>query len=166
MEIIPPDVDPINKEELTPWEDIKKELDNLTPIEKTYHFLLGAFMRFMDVRYNIKKIVWFFSRGKNGWAPCDTWSLDSYLSSWMPEAVRYLKKNKNGFPSNLSSDKEWEDILEKIALGFEATRKQDDLVLGKEEGAVEEYQKKMDDLEKVRIEGMNLFVEHYNGLWD
>lgn len=147
------------------WEELKKDLENISPIERAYYFMFRTFMRFADVKYNLRRIKWFFMRAKNGWAPCDTWSLDAYLSSWMPEALRYLKKNRNGFPSN-SSDKEWEDILEKMALGFEASRKQDDIELGKGEGAVDEYKKKMDELEAIRKEGMNLFVEHYDALWD
>jgi hypothetical protein len=88
-----------------------------------------------------REVKWFIQRGRRGWADCDVWSLDDYLNSWLPDAVRKLKKDSQGVPGVLveaedcdetgSTSEEgmaraverWDTILEKIALGFEADRR-------------------------------------------
>jgi hypothetical protein len=86
-------------------------------------------------------IKWFMQRGKRGWADCDVWSLDYYLDGWMPDALRKLKKDKHGIPTNVfptgpeytrkdgnpnkaATDiarKRWDKILSDIIAGFEAS---------------------------------------------
>ena len=44
------------------------------------------------------EVKWFIQRGKRGYADCDVWSLDSYLNSWMPEAIHQLKKRESWIP--------------------------------------------------------------------
>lgn len=47
----------------------------------------------MKLPYWIRKIVWFFQRGKRGWADCDWWSLDDYISQVMIDAGHALLYN-------------------------------------------------------------------------
>jgi hypothetical protein len=93
--------------------------------------------------YNETKFV--FQRARRGWADSDTWSLDCYLDSWMPAALRHLKENKHGVPSCMfmpedlisegdwqgnSSDEgmlraqaRWDAIMDKMIEAFEASRR-------------------------------------------
>ncbi len=75
-----------------------------------------------------KRIKWFFQRGRRGWADCDWWSMNSYISDMMPDLIRKLKDGY-GCPSEFY-DKEvknnechkWHEILEEMAQGFEAAK--------------------------------------------
>jgi hypothetical protein len=69
----------------------------------------------------------FFIRGKNGWAPSDTWSLDYYNSKVMIGAISHLRSNNVGHPcldewSDNEEDWEfiWAAILTAMIDGFQA----------------------------------------------
>lgn len=50
----------------------------------------------------------------------DVWNLDYYLSSWLPKALRDLKKCNNSYPNNSGmTKKEWHKLLDLMAKGFE-----------------------------------------------
>jgi len=101
-----------------------------------------------------REIRWFIQRGKRGYADCDVWDFNSYLSRVIAAGVRELK-NGTGYPVGLSPRK-WNNVLEKIAIGFEAELLMEDSFL------LEEAKK----LEKKRKKGMLLFVEYFGSLWD
>ena len=89
-------------------------------------------------RQAYREIKWFIQRGRRGWADCDTWSLDSYLSGWLPGALLHLKKYKHGVPCSViepsdcdehgnTSDEgieraeaRWNAIMDKMIEAFEA----------------------------------------------
>lgn len=98
--------------------------------------------------YNTK---YFIQRGRRGWANCDTWSLDYYLNTWMPEALEYLKKHTHSVPMMVFTDEEskameapyeknkevydgavdaasarWGAIMDKMIEGFKAARRMDE----------------------------------------
>lgn len=73
------------------------------------------FFRYSELRYKIRKVYWFFLRGWNGWAPNDTWSLDTYLDVVIRDAVEHLRKNNMGYPSDVGSPEKWNDILHRIS---------------------------------------------------
>jgi hypothetical protein len=100
-----------------------------------------------------RNIKWFLQRGWRGYADCDVWSIDDYLSTWMPKALRKL--NKYGHPCGLTQ-KKWDDIVEQIARGFEAHRKNS------------EYPDKdtYDKLYEKEKTGLTLFVKYFGDLWD
>jgi hypothetical protein len=92
-------------------------------------------------------VVFFWQRATRGWADCDTWSLDYYLNSWMPDALRHLKKHKHGVPMAVFptepefidkdgnpteeathiAEEEWNKIIDKMIAGFEANARMDGL---------------------------------------
>jgi len=83
----------------------------------------------------------------------------------MPKAVRKLKKYNHGYPVGLKSNKQWKNILEKIARGFEATEKLNNLEW------LDEYDSKYGKdrkkkLEKEIDEGFSLFKDYFRNLWD
>jgi hypothetical protein len=95
-------------------------------------FWYRGVLRIKDVVRDFpREVKWFFQRGRRGWADCDTWSLDGYMISWLPEALRHLAKNSRGCPPDLYDDKatgedqchKWIAVLEEMAAGFELMRK-------------------------------------------
>jgi len=88
-----------------------------------------------------RSVKWGIQRVRRGWSDRDTWSLDWYLSGWLPSALRHLKETKHGiplsvFPSGPEYTKEcgdptddaykiaearWDAIMDKIIAGFEAS---------------------------------------------
>ncbi len=109
----------------------------------------------------LREIKWFIQRGRRGYADRDLWSLDWYLSDWMPKALRQLKKHHMGYPGmeGANTDSEWKAILEKMAIGFEASNKQNEMVIPPTSKTYKKLQKQID-------EGLNLFVKWYGSLWD
>jgi hypothetical protein len=102
------------------------------------------------------EVRYFIQRGLYGYADSDTWSLDYYLSSWLPSAIRRLQ-GAHGHPCGLTQ-KKWEIILERIAEGFEAGIKIEEncLYKGKEFALLQRKEKY----------GLKLFTEYFHNLWD
>lgn len=118
------------------------------------------------------KIKWFIQRGKRGYADCDIWSIDWYLSSWLPKALRKLKEISGGCPQELwdstKKDNEcwkWNAILEEITQGFEAYRSICDLEFMRD-NYDEKAKKKERELHKKFEKGLELFKKYYFHLWD
>lgn len=114
----------------------------------------------------------FFQRGVKGFAKCDIWSFDSYLSSVISRGTKELEKELHGSPPDLTL-RQWKKILKQISEGFELINR---YCLT----TVEEYEKNKSIYKKNRkryklptkrnIVKMNkafdLFREHFNHLWD
>lgn len=100
---------------------------------------------------------WFIQRGWRGYADCDVWSLDSYLSRWMPTALAQLQRNKLGHPVGMTR-KGWDSRLERMKQGFLEARNIHDMNF-------KTAQESMMIQRKVK-RGLNVFVEHYFSLWD
>jgi len=85
------------------------------------------------------------------------WGLFHQLNEVAPKCLRKMKKGM-GHPAQLKSLKEWHDILEKMAKGFEASEKieKDWLYKGK----------RFEKLKAQRDKGLKLFIKHYESLWD
>lgn len=156
-------IDISNSKTLEEWDALEKaERKTLKgKIKYAYKdYLYYPIFRFFENVKNVpNEIKWFIQRGKRGYADSDVWSLDWYLSEWLPKAIRQLKKRTNGYPlAFLKNPKGWKDILESIAKGFEADFRIKDGVL---------YEGKLyDKLVQLRKEGFGLFVKYYDNLWD
>jgi hypothetical protein len=112
-----------------------------------------------------RKIKWAFQRAIRGYSNKDVWSIDCFLCDIMPKMLRQLAKNLNGCPTNLYDKKneddechKWVKILEKMAEGFEAGQKINDMDFDNEQ-----ERKK---LEKKFDKGMDLFKKYFFSLWD
>ena len=93
--------------------------------------------------YNETKFI--LQRARRGWADSDTWSLDGYLDSWMPAALRHLKEHKHGVPASMfvpedsivggdwqgnpseegmvRAEARWDAIMDKMIEAFEASKR-------------------------------------------
>ncbi len=114
-----------------------------------------------------RQTKFFLQRGWWGYADEDCWSLDYYLCRWLPSALRYYKHGM-GFPGfgEANTYKKWGAIVEKMARGFEAKNKQEDLEMQFAKLGKKEYYKRYDVLQKEFEEGMKLFVKWFDHLWD
>ena len=99
----------------------------------------------------VRELHRFFARGWWGYADSDVWSLDTYLATWLPGALRQIKNNSLGYPGGMGR-KEWRETVEKMAVGFEAARR-----------FAESWDE--DDL-KTANEGLDLFRRWFFNLWD
>ncbi len=109
-----------------------------------------------------RDLVAFCQRGWRGYADRDCWSLDFYVSQWMPKALRVLYKNKLGYPSELDKYLDgravWDLYLLQMADGFEANRKLSEMEFETPEEA--------EHLHQAQKDGLRLFAEWYGSLWD
>jgi len=117
--------------------------------------------------YWISRGLWqdiksFYQRGTRGYSDVDVWDLGYYVSSFMPEAIRKLKSDNpsivSAHPTGVKTRKEWDKMLEKMAKGFEAVNKIADIL----NLTPEKFKK----LEKTKKEGMAIFAEWIEALWD
>lgn len=111
-----------------------------------------------------KTLKHYYQRCKLGYSYQDTWSIHDHLNTIMPPMLRQLKKGW-GCPCDFwdkeAKDNEchlWYDALETMAQGFEASEALDHM------WSVDT--KKISLLEEKRDKGLNLFVKHYQSLWD
>lgn len=107
-----------------------------------------------DIKYAYQRVV-------RGYDDRVSWSIDYYLNKNMPLWLKELKSAK-GTPCSFCLDcyetsnrKEWEEVLDKMILGFESAEKMDN-VYNEEE---------LNELDKQFQEGMALFVKYYHALW-
>lgn len=98
-------------------------------------------------------------RAKRGWANEDTWSLDNYLLSWLPEAIDYLRETEHGYPGHgeASTPEAWAKILDDMAYGLSCGR----AIINHDYDTHAEYESLKADFDK----GMALFAEWFFDLW-
>jgi len=150
-----------------------KKLNEPIPwYKKIYYKIYRLFYIIKEIPREIK---WFILRGKNGYAECDVWNLDNYLSEWLPKALRHLSENNVGCPSDLYDKTvkgnecwKWTEILEKMAQGFEAKISLSNLefwslCMDDKNIIHKDQQKKLEEKAK---KGMELFVRYFDNLWD
>lgn len=101
---------------------------------------------------------WFIQRGWRGYADCDVWSLDGYLTGWMPKALRTLADSKIGHPMGMTM-KGWHTRLEAMADGFDAAEEIQDLKHDHKSREEKEAWRRFN-------RGMKLVHKHFFNLWD
>ena len=106
----------------------------------------------IDFIYEVKMKFQLFSKGYNERM---VYSFCDYMTDLNLKLLKDLKKTKHGFPSQLT-EKKWDKILGQMIEGFEAQ------VTSRDVFTVKEYNK----LDKKFKDGMKLYVEYYNNLWD
>lgn len=130
----------------------------------------------VECAYN--EVKYFIQRGRRGYSDRDAWAIDDYIARWIPKVIRGLKDGYGVpssvicemFPSSAKkmegfSDEEckiararWNDVLEKIAIGFEAHNAIADMTWTSNE----QLEKFQDDAKH----GLHLFAKHFGAFWD
>lgn len=131
----------------------------------------------------IKKLKWFYQRGKTGYADCDWWDFHSYLCDIIVAGLTDLKEKDHGCPNeyrNTDAEREeckkWTETLEEIIDGFEAGKLLIDnncVYLKKEisaDGASYykyEYDEELAKKLSIKFDkGMELFKRNFMYFWD
>lgn len=78
---------------------------------------------------NWRRVKFFIQRGRRGWADCDTWSLDHYLSRVVGESVHHLAEHSHGWPQSEKFPKyeDWQAHLHALADAYLHWNELDDL---------------------------------------
>jgi hypothetical protein len=127
-----------------------------------------------------RQVKWAWQRVFKGWDDRVIWSVDWHIAKMLPIWMRELKKYGHGTPSCLFTDadeytdetgticikpesevrasKEWDDILENVALGFESYLKMNDLM----DWRLPEYKIEEEKFNK----GFELLKTWFGSFWD
>lgn len=134
----------------------------------TYYVLFHPWELLLEWKRQIK---WFFQRGFRGWDDRVAWSIDYHIAKMLPLWLEELRRNKQGIPFEMFNGlpyedevnythseeswkiatERWNKILDEMIVGFNAYK--DNNILEGEER--EKFNK-----------GMELFVKHFENLWD
>lgn len=144
---------------------------------RIYYRLISVFQ---DIK-TFMKAKWFYLF--NGFDYRDTWSLDHSLSRWILPRLKYLRKNLQSHPDDMTFEK-WQEILDKMIFAFDFVfneSKYDEEcypkdfdwgIVSDERGAfVMKDRRKPDFTEfdkkfKKYEEGIGLFAKYFRHLWD
>jgi hypothetical protein len=140
------------------YEFMPKWTTNNSPIGGDYNYAYYFIHPWKLIEDWYDQAKWFIQRGYRGYADCDVWSIDWYLTKWMPRALRTLRDSKYGHPCGMTH-KGCRTRLEKMADGFDAAREIQEMThkykSGDERRAWRRFNK-----------SMKLFHEHFFSLWD
>lgn len=134
--------------------------------------------RFFNIRDLYLNIKWFFQRLFRGYSDLDLWSLDQHLATIILKRIKAFRKQElHGYPAQFHHDfensvpKEYHDLAPEVYW--------EEIVLGKIENAfvqiLKEFDTNPDDnypiedmqkRDKEIKEGLQLFAEHFQSLWD
>lgn len=80
----------------------------------TRYYLLHPWQWFKELFDNIKQA---HSRIKNGWAPCDVWSFDSWFCIVIPQLLRYMADKGSAYPGvePFDTPEKWHEWLYNMA---------------------------------------------------
>lgn len=115
------------------------------------------------IRESYLRVKWFIQRGVRGYCDRDRWDVGHALALILIPMLKYLEKNKHGYPVGLS-EKKWDIILKKIVDGLEANFR-----LTEGHYPIEwimTNDPRLKKLSKTATEGLMLLGKHFNDLWD
>lgn len=107
----------------------------------------------------LREIKWAYQRVVRGWDDSEVWSLDWSISEKMVPMLKELKENHCGTPAQLTEE-EWDTILQQMIDGFQAKLDKDDIAPS---GTYLEEWNRLDEIQK---KGLQLFIKHFDSLWD
>lgn len=115
---------------------------------------------------------------RQGWSNMDLWGLNTHLARYMLPMLRKFFENPMGYPCNLKSVKEWQDIGAEIIWAMERFANDDFSDLAEKTTGYRVLKIKDDEeLRKAWLEetkrlyeradkGLHLFAEYFGNLWD
>ena len=130
------------------------------PYNWTYKFPLYWFKNIVDF---FRWIKWTAQRAFRGYADCDVWNTVSYLNKIIIPMLEHLRDHSGGYPAQLESPEEWSSLLNTMIEGFKASERISDCEY---EGIGETWKAQIERDESIQKNGMKVFSEYYNGLWD
>lgn len=118
-----------------------------------------------DTRLNLQR---YYKRALNGWAPEDTWAIDTWTSEILPSMLRYLADSTHSYPLDCKSLLQWQNELREMAKNIEAYHTWDNSNQAFELGEtdIEQYQAQDEYAARRTKEGLRQFSERIFDLWD
>lgn len=115
----------------------------------------------------LRDLKWWFQKKRRGWSDKEIWNLDNTIVEWLVPRLKEFKKITQGYPGNLESFEQWQDILDEMIFGFEWKDNEwyAENVFGLQEEEKNEKMKEFKDLMKRAEEGRILFAKYFCGLW-
>lgn len=104
-----------------------------------------------------REVKWFIQRGRRGYADCDVWSVDGYLTRIVPQMLETLRKNAIGYPVG-STPKKWDTKLKQMINAFTIARQISDY----EYISPQAYKKAL----KLFRKDFDVLKMYYFSLWD
>ncbi len=113
-------------------------------------------------------------RAVKGYCDYDLWDLDIFYRNLLIESLKDFKKRQCGYPSNMKSEEEWSDYLNKMIEHFEKSKtwwERDDQIDEEMDNAnaMIEYLTHERELEEETKEhlkqGFEMLSKHFNSLW-
>lgn len=128
------------------------------------YIILAHGMGLVSFRHLINKLkFWKYikipKRPKKLYSAKDIETLDSYLSSWLPSALRDLAIRSKVFPPGQGSIEKWRSTLRQIARGIETGHKLSELDYDFRDIRLAE------GMQKDFSEAMDLLKKHFFDLW-
>lgn len=127
-------------------------------------------------RVYINFVKFKYQRITRGFADCDTWNFNNYVSDVMYHALVHFKATNHGYPNGMTEE-EWSGILDKMIEGFHAKilllddEYADHCWIKTESDTVGKFNKKLYAAWQKPLlakwkEGSTLFIKHFDSLWD
>lgn len=141
---------------------------------------------FVSLRRFPKEVKWHWQRAFRGWADCDVWDMNGYLTQLIPGMLRHLKAHSTGYPMHFQgmeyNDKNevvyqrtneeaaaaWDACLQSIIDGLEAYDRVEDSFdfCGTTQEDIDQYLKDLNAAIDKRTKVFHLMAEHFGSLWD
>ena len=109
-------------------------------------------MTFSDFWFNIKMK---YQKLIRGYSDIEIWNLDITTAEWIIPRLKYLKEHTCGYPPDLETFEEWQEILQKMIDAFE--------LYACESETIDEAQLKTEN--EIIEEGIQLFGKYFRALW-
>ena len=90
-----------------------------------------------------------------GFTDEEIWNLDNTIAKWLLPRLKYLKENTCGYPPDLKTFEEWQDILQKMINAFE--------LYNSDSNKFDLKQLKTE--QEIIEEGIHLFGKYFGYLW-
>jgi len=141
----------MNKEKIASDKSVEELFKPLPRWKYALYFPVRLWYRIEDSWLNT---IAFFQRGRRGYAKCDVWNFDYYLSKVITGGLKLLRKNHSGYPLGLTDEK-WNSILDEMIEGFEARNN------------CESYEEFLSiEVDKKLNKSFELFAKYFQNLWD
>jgi hypothetical protein len=137
------------------WKSMPKWAKNNGPFDFGYNYAYFFVHPHIFIRDCCLMVKWFIQRGQRGYSDRDIWNLESYLSGWLPSALKVLETSRYGYPQGMTR-RGWETRLRIMREGFEAAKRMEDIPSRKETRYLLGRMNK----------GLRMFSKHFLSLWD
>lgn len=114
-----------------------------------------------------RELKWKFQHLFRGWSDKEIWNLDNTIVEWLVPRLKEFKKITQGYPGNLESFEQWQQMLDEMIFGFEWKSNEwyAENVFNKSEIEKEIKMIEFEKLIKRAEEGRILFAKYFCGLW-